>query len=234
MTIAAPLAPSFRPDGSVFDLARPVAADIVWHEIAAGLSKIARFNGRPEGLAYSVAQHCVLGADALFAETGDALLAGYFLLHDAHEALFGDWPRPSVVAVSYHLALGAVRQAHHEERPPHPEPAEGRAQKLALEALQKAIEHVKGGLDRAIWQAAELPPLAAMPAYVRQVAEMDERMLRAEAIALFGTQAARHVGAERLPAPRLRQPIQPWGPMKAEEAWVDRLMRYLGIDGRRA
>ena len=33
-----------------------------------------------------------MGADAVFTETCDPVAAGYFLLHDAHEALLGDVP----------------------------------------------------------------------------------------------------------------------------------------------
>lgn len=212
--------PSFRPDGTVFDLADVGPDEIVWHEIAAALSRIARFNGRCPCPAYSVAQHCVMGADALETETGDPVLAGYFLLHDAHEALIGDITRPA-------LALLEAILLHQ-----HPRLRTGRAG--PIHPLKAASDAAKKMIDEAVFRAAGLPVFDLMPVYRRKVAEMDERMLRAEGLALFGGAAAQHLPAPQLAPPRLTGAIRPWGPMKAEEAWLDRLYRYLGIDGRAA
>lgn len=206
-----PSVPSFRPDGSVLDLADIQPDDIVWVEIAGALSRIARFNGRCNGVAYSDAQHCVMGADALMNETGDAVLAGIFLLHDAEEALTGDVTRPTVQLIDLYL----VRNGH---------PA----------GVHAALRQIKSDLHRAVHRRAGLPPIEHLPAYQRQVADMDDRMLRAEAIALFGPAAARHCPAADRPAPRLTGAIRPWAAMKAEEAWLDRLTRYLGIEWRTA
>lgn len=85
------------------DLACPKEADVDWQLIAQALSRIARFCGlNGDDGAYSVAQHCVLGADALFNETGDGILAAQFLLHDAHEAFLGDITLP----VQKYLGIG--------------------------------------------------------------------------------------------------------------------------------
>lgn len=91
---ATPSAPCFTACGTV-DLQNPKEEDINWALIAQSLSRIARYSGlNGDDGAYSVAQHCVLGADALAIETGDTLVAGHFLLHDAHEAFLGDIARP--------------------------------------------------------------------------------------------------------------------------------------------
>lgn len=209
-----PIVPSLRPDGTLMCLASVTASDISFAEMASGLSKITRWNGRYLGPPYYVAQHCVTGADALFAETGDVVLAGYFLLHDGHEYLLGDWTRPAVDAVE----LAAVKEL--------------RTAGKGKPVVRDARERVKSRTDLAIWEAAKLPRLDKMPLYNRQVADMDERMLRAEGLALFGPQAAAHLPAADLPAPRLTGSLKPWGPMKAEEAFCERLGRYLGIETR--
>lgn len=197
--------PAFLPDGTVLDLRHVRAGDISFADMANALSKIARFNGIYRCPAYSVAQHSVMGADALFAETGDAALAGYFVLHDGHEYLTGDITRPMADFIGHFLPAGV---------------------------LKPALDAAKAVLDAAIYAAAGLPDLANMPAYRRQVKDMDERMLRAEGLALFGPQAGKHLPAADRPAPRLTGAIRPWAPMKAEEAFVERLGKYLGIDAR--
>lgn len=193
------------------DLAAVRMQDIDFGEMANALSKIARFNGRYRDLAYSVAQHGVMGADALYNETGDAQLAGCFLLHDGHEYLIGDTPMPAVNFFCVFL------------------------DEIEAEKLRLAIHQAKRELDTAIYLAAGLGDYPdRFPAYAREVKRMDERMLRAEAIALFGHRAGAHAPAARLPAPKLTGAIRPWGAMKAEEAFLDRLARYVGIEVRSA
>lgn len=200
-----PEVPAFRADGSLMDLANPLAADIDWPEAAAGLSKLARWNGRPAGAAFSVAQHSVMGADAIFAETGDAIAAAYFVLHDVHEYLLGEIPRDTVAIVE-HFA--------------------GRRS-----GIQLALNTARATIDAAVFDKARIIPLAYAPQ--RPIVEaMDDRMARAEAIALFGPQAAVKWGDKGLPAPKLVGAIRPWGAMKAEEAWLQRLERFLGIKAR--
>lgn len=199
------IAPSFRPDGSVMDLANVLPGDIDFAEMAAGLSKIARFNGRCSCAAYSVAQHSVFVADALFNEHGDATLAGIGLLHDGHEYLLGDVPSPTAAYLDY-LGHGFVRAAIHK---------------------------AKEDLDAAIFIAAGICAGGAIRSNVRDaVDDMDARMLRAEAAALFGPSAVKNLPAIRRPAPRLKAAIDPWGAAKAELAFIDRLDRYLGISVR--
>jgi 5'-deoxynucleotidase YfbR-like HD superfamily hydrolase len=107
---------SFRPDGSVRDLAAPDPVEIDFFAMANALSKIARFNGSNPGIAYSVAQHSVMGAEAAFNETGDTRLAAWFLLHDGEEYLLGDKPTPAqrllnaTISAATHTARRNCRQ----------------------------------------------------------------------------------------------------------------------------
>lgn len=211
-TSALPLVPAFRPDGSLLNLAALSPADIDFAAMANALSKLPRFNGIYRDPAYSVAQHCVMGADALFAETGDALAAGYFVLSDGQRYLLGDWTRPAVDLVSHHLA--AILQECG----------------VALGVgVRTAVTRARDQADAAIFAAASLAPLRDHPRYGRLVADMDDRMLRAEIVALFGARAARHAPAAGRPVPKLTGAIRPWGPAKAEEAFLDRLGRYCGM-----
>lgn len=199
---------SFRPDGSLMNLAQPTEADVRWYTIGNALSKIARFNGIYDGLAYSVAQHSVMGADALINETGDSTLAGYFLLHDAHEAWIGDQSRPAT-----ELLADALFRMHD----------------LPVHWVHNAVNEIKARLDQPIYHKAGLTPV--LPQSVR---DMDERMLQAETLALFGSTGYRNLAGREMPMPKLTGAIKPWGAMKAEEQWLDRLSRYLGIDWRAA
>lgn len=79
----------------IIDLSNPKESDVNICFIAQALSRIPRFNGLTgDDGSYSVAQHCVIGADAMYEATGDKELAVRFLLHDAHEAFLSDIPRP--------------------------------------------------------------------------------------------------------------------------------------------
>lgn len=81
-------------NGHGIDLLDPQPRDIDFAVVAEQLAKEKRYNGATPGVEYSVAQHCVLGADAIVTATGDRLLAAYFLLHDAHEHVLKDDTTP--------------------------------------------------------------------------------------------------------------------------------------------
>jgi len=200
---------SFRPDGTVFDLLAVNPSDIDFAEMANALSKVNRFNGRNPGPGYSVAQHSVMGADAMFAETRDHALAAAFLLHDGHEYLIGDIVTPAIraIAVTAGLDYGGT----------------------VLEAKARLKER----LDRAIFAAIGMvaPHLMARDR-ADLVHAMDWRMFDAEIIALLGEAARTRRLAPHLPAPKLTGAIRPWGPAKAETAFLDRLKRYAGLDVR--
>ena len=159
--------PAFNRDGTVKDLAAPDPAVVDFFEIAGALSRIARFNGWPDGVAYSVAQHCVMGAQAILNEGGTQREAAYFLLHDAHEWVIGDITRPMQDLLCGLLPSLAVREA---------------------------IKLAKAAWDDAIYTAADLPtPGRWTGPEARMVKAMDERMCMAEAIFLFGKRAEREL-----------------------------------------
>lgn len=202
---------AFRADGTVMNLADLRVEDIDFARMADGLAKIARWNGAYRCASFPVAQHSVMGADALWRETANQILAAYFLLHDGHEYIIGDQTRPAIRLISHHaekmIAGGAPM-------------------------VRLAVAAMKADIDAVIHRAAKLPPIAEFPDYARLVADMDERMLRAEGIALFGPKAAAHLPAADLPAPRFSGAIRPWGRMTAELAFIDRLEKYAGIKVR--
>lgn len=91
-------------DGTAFDLLEPKAADVHFSEVAHALACIPRFCGHVPGGHYSVAQHCVLGADYLNGRNGPQA-ALCFLLHDAHEAYMGDIISPVIRALGRRAQL---------------------------------------------------------------------------------------------------------------------------------
>lgn len=192
---------SFRGDGAMMDIARPHVGEVDFAIVAGRLSRIARFNAVPQGGAYSVAQHCVMGAEALLAEGEDELTAALFLLHDGHEFLIGDQVRPfqslmaSVLADRHGAAMG--------------------------QALHLAIADIKAGWDEAIYTAARLPPPSAWTNRQRMtVHQMDQRMLHAEAQALFGSKAGEWVKTQKALKPLPWASLKIWGPMLAEERFT--------------
>lgn len=91
--------------GAAVSLLEMQPADVYMLDIAAALSKIARYNGHTTGeRGYSVAQHSVLCADLIRVWGGDAHLEREALLHDAGEAYYGDvtWP--------VQMALGEIHR----------------------------------------------------------------------------------------------------------------------------
>lgn len=87
-------------NGKGIDLTDPKPEDIDFAVIAEHLAKENRYNGATPRIKYTVAQHCVIGADQAFEDTGDALLAAYFLLHDGKEALIKDDTTPKKQALA--------------------------------------------------------------------------------------------------------------------------------------
>lgn len=88
-------------NGKLFSVLDPKPEDIDWEDIAEGLSKINRFNGKTMGAPYSVAQHSLHVCKIVSRMTDDPKAQLYGLLHDAHEALgLCDIPRPVKRALS--------------------------------------------------------------------------------------------------------------------------------------
>lgn len=194
--------------GRVIDLMAPDwrAVDLM-ADVADGLAKISRYTGAvPQGV-YSVAQHSVIGADAVHRETGDREAAGAFLLHDGHEYVLNDKTSPAAeaeVATAEALAPGTGRIV------------------LQMQRLMKRR------VDIAIYHAAGLGTEGCPERYRRIVAEYDLRMLVTERAHLLVP-----CGRRWSPVVEAAQPIRmvgkltcwPWH--KAAEEFRDRLRRYL-------
>lgn len=177
---------SFRADGSVFDLARPDPAEVDLETMAGRLSRLARFNGVPDCMAFSVAQHSVQGARSILFERKDRLLAALFLLHDGHEFIFGDEVSPKTWLMD-----------------------------AMIPGYAATWSRVKAAWDEAIYPAFDLPPPSRWTKEQHNhVRSMDLRMAVAEATALLGPRAASQF--PRMQAPRGAGAIQPWGAVKAE------------------
>lgn len=187
--------------GRVFPMTGFTASDVDLHgEVAPALARICRYGGHVPGNPYSVAQHCCIGADAALEETGDANLAAYVLLHDAHEAYFGDMTTPverCLSAIEAELFGGADRVA-------------------------TVIATVKARFDAAIWKAAGLPPPGRT--YREAVKAYDIRLLATEKLQLlmscplsWGTEvdAAKPI--------RMRGRITAWPVAKAIDEYQRRL-----------
>lgn len=204
--LAAEAVPSFNSDGSVMDLAAPDQEFVCFLEIANALSKIPRFNGKNVGVALSVAQHCVMGAQAILNEGGTRVEAALFLLHDAHEWAIGDQIRP------VQKLIDAVGREFY-----------------GIDRIIDTIEICKAQWDEAIYAAAGLPGPEAWTKRQRTVVKaMDDRMCRQEAIALFGPRAATQFPPSA--TPKLTGAIRPWPGGKAEEKFVASARLLIGDD----
>lgn len=201
-------AASFRADGSTLDLLAPHPGEISIHEMAAALSRINRFNGKPMAGGYSVAQHSVMGAEALLNERAAPMIAAFFLLHDGHEYLLGDWTKPTqdaIAAILNHSSNGG----------------------FSASDFVNAITALKERWDWAIYQALNLPaPNSHVAAIVRRT---DLLMLAAEARALF-PKGDQLYPLAKYPQPKLRGAIVPWGPIKAEERFINLAIQLIGQD----
>lgn len=188
-----------------FDLVAP-RADLVDFDIdiPEHLARIARFGGAIRGGAYSVAQHCVLGADLAFDQTHNEEFAAAFLLHDAHETYLGDIATPAAQA----LASIAFDKS-------------GDGQPVTA-----AIKEMKRRLDVAIHERAGIrfPLPAHVAAFVK---EWDRRMLVTERNLLLGG-AARpwHEDFESASPLTIRGGIKIWPWPVAADAYRARLARW--------
>lgn len=187
--------------GRVFPMAGFTASDIDLHgDVAPALARICRYGGHVPGNPYSVAQHCCIGADAALEETSDANLAAYVLLHDAHEAYFGDMTTPVerwLTALELEL-FGTSNQA------------------------SALISTAKARLDTAIWRAAGLPPPGRT--YRDGVKSYDLRLLATERLQLL-MHCPISWGAEVEAAQpiRMRGRISAWPVAKAIDEYQRRL-----------
>lgn len=123
-------------NGKPFDLLDPTPDMVDFEVIAKVLARTPRFGGHTLGGVLSVAQHCVVGADAIMQETGRKDWAGAFLLHDAHEAYIGDIGTPVVQALAAATSVDYPNYSNY--------------------IVPDAISELKLGIDSAIYTAAGL------------------------------------------------------------------------------
>lgn len=194
--------------GLAIDLARPDWTQIDFAEMASVLARIARFTGHVASGPYSVAQHSVIGADAVFEETGSAEAAGAFLLHDGHEHLLGDQSRPHQDA-----EIVVAQQLFGQSIP------------AALIAIRREM---KDRADRAIYLAAGMG-INGCPAEYRKIVKLfDERMLITERDQLLGKSPRPwHTSLENADRIRMRGGLKVWTWTRAAEEFCDRMNRYL-------
>jgi len=201
---------AFRDDGSCFDMSAPDPAEICFAVMAGRLSRINRFNGVPIAGGYSVAQHSVMGAEALLNEGADEFVAGLFLLHDGREAVIGDVIRPTQKLIEATMTEASAKMAGE---------------------FTDIFEGIGQRWDDAIYAAAGLPcPSAWTPKISKLVDNMDDRMCGVEARTLLGKRAENEFPLTRFPTPKTKGAIRPWGAMKAEEAFIACFKRLIGED----
>lgn len=208
------------------------AVDIA-EAIAVPLARLARFAGQTGGTAaarpWSVAQHCVVGADAVWEETRSSAASLAFLVHDAHEALIGDITSPAVRALDSHVETVLAVALGNE--------AAGRVRAaFAGGAVEIALAGLKGAIDGRIHRAVGLPMV--LPHRLETVvADMDRRMLDLERRQILGPRLRNRTVREVWPAAvldarpvRIRGRLTPWAAGRAAAQWLDRLARWR-LDG---
>jgi hypothetical protein len=143
--------------GRAFPLPDFSHADVdLYQDVAEGLARVCRYAGHVPGNGFTVGQHCVVGADAVMEETQDANVAAYFLLHDAHEYIFGDLITP--VAKWMSLIEAELYGSN--------------------DIVKNIIATAKARLDQSIWRAAGFTPPGAT--YRAIIDDFDVRMLATE------------------------------------------------------
>ncbi|WP_243368896.1 hypothetical protein [Microvirga solisilvae] len=161
--------------GRAFDLLNPSADDVNFEvDVIPSLAKTGRFacHGPVESDAYSVGQHSVLGAHALYRDTGSKEMAAAFLLHDARESYIGDNISPMQRALAAYA--GQIARDELGERA---QPGGKRLVELAFQLMGHQV-------DAAIYTAAGITyPLP--PDVAAKVKEYDLRMLKAEILQLL-------------------------------------------------
>ncbi|WAJ29303.1 hypothetical protein [Antarcticirhabdus aurantiaca] len=212
-------------DGRTLVFSEPVFEPAhLFGEIAHGLALTNRFSGQTM-LPYSVAQHSLLAAEGALKETGDTELAALCLLHDGHEAPFGDWTRPAMDAVEEEIRRAAIENGATEIQ----------AKSLAVR-MRSSVERVKARLDRAILTAAGLDP-GGLVRRAAEVREYDMRALFTEKRDLLSPQK-RTWGAfskgEPKPLPTRRGGLRSMHWSDAQHAWCTMLANLCPDAAQRA
>lgn len=194
--------------GRTFDLMLPDWREVdLLNDVAEQLAQIARFSGAVPAGPYSVAQHSVVGADAVFRDTKDREAAAAFLLHDAHEYGLTDKTSPNAEA-----EIETAEQIR---------PGSG----AVVREMQKLM---KRRIDLAIYRAAGMGEDGCPQGFRPLVALYDRRLLITERNHLLGPQTRLWSEAVEAAEPlRIPGKITVWPWHQAADEFRDRLRRYL-------
>ncbi|MFG1370732.1 hypothetical protein V5F32_00985 [Xanthobacter oligotrophicus] len=209
--------------GRALDLMSPTAAMIdLEQDVAEALAREPRFGGHVRSGPYSVAQHCVLGADCIERATGSVAVARAFLLHDAHEAYCKDIMTPLARALDARVYARILHRLG--QRVPNIRPEVEEA--VAAGVFADVLKGLKADLDRAIHEAAGHPwPLD--PTIATKVAEWDLAMIAAERVHLMARAPKPWAASVERAAPaRIAGRIAVWPWPKAADEWRARLHKY--------
>lgn len=190
--------------GRAVDLINPQPWMIDFNDIAVHLSRINRFNGATADCAYSVAQHCAVGAKFL-ADRKDETGARAFLLHDAHEAYIGDIITPVQKALDWHL------------------------HGLFCQKLHK----LKREIDEVIFAAAGMDRPSDYNRVAEVVFTVDSMLLRSEQLQLMA-KPPHPWGCEDVPPLPMRGGLKMMTALDAEMLWLEWFDRlFPGVRARR-
>lgn len=197
--------------GRAFDLLRPDWREVDFEvDIPEALARLARFTGHIRPGPYSVAQHCVIGADAVMRETADREAAAAFLLHDAHEAYLGDIATPIAAALAEETAVA------------------GAFAEIGPSVFRTALRILKLRLDKAVYQAAGMGCEGCPAQWQQLVHRFDLAMLATERRHLLGKSPQPWAAAVEAVQPlRLVGGLTVWPWPKAADEFRERLRRYL-------
>lgn len=196
---------------------RPSMLDLR-RDVAEPLARLPRFAGQTPSGPYSIAQHSVIGAHAIFRETGRADLALWFALHDAQESIINDWPTP---------ATQAVAQIMDEHFPQAGSMPAGAMFLTALRLLKTRLDDCIHRLAGAPWP---VPPEAAAVIHA-----MDIRMLRLERDHLMVVPPQPwHPAVETARPIRITGRLRAWPWPDAADKWLECLERYAPARAARA
>lgn len=201
--------------GRAADLMDPTPAMIdLQVDMPEALARMPRFMGHVRGGAYSVAQHSVLGTDAILAETGNTTLARAFLLHDGHEEIIGDIGTPVADALEARVGKGFAAL---------PGIGGPTYERIGRKIFRDALAGLKADLDRAIYTKAGMDwPLP--PDIAAQVRFWDLRMLATERAHLLAPTPHPWAAVVEAAQPiRMKGRITVWPWPRAAEEWLRRL-----------
>ncbi|GLS29926.1 hypothetical protein SAMN04488498_110194 [Mesorhizobium albiziae] len=189
--------------GRAVTMAKPDPRDIdPLLDLPEMLARIPRFNGAVPGGHYSVAQHCVLIADAILDDGGDVDTAAIGLLHDAHEYIWGDMTTPA--------RDGLV---------------EVEAEMFGDSRIAAVVSEVRRRADQAIFRACGVP-WPPTPQQGRTVKSYDIRMLATERRQMLAPSGRRWAAVFEQAVPlKMRGGITIWSIAKAADEYRERLIQ---------